>query len=100
MSIRRKKINDGTTISKKMKRAIDEIETARSRDEDEENKASNLAKIGGPRTESAFDVNTNEMRCECHRRQAHKKSHRESQLDSEKTHTEEKLEDKFVRKQG
>ena len=44
--------------AKKMKRTIDERETARYRDEDEENKASNLAKIGGPRTENSFDVNT------------------------------------------
>ena len=71
-------------------------ETARYQDEDEENKASNLAKIRGPRTEYAFDVNTNEIRCECQRRQAHRKSHRESQLHCEKSHTEEKLEDKFV----
>ena len=82
MSIRRKSINDGTTISMKMKRTIDERETARYREE-EENKASNLAQIGGPRTESAFDENTNETRCECQRRQAHRKSHRESQLHGE-----------------
>ena len=47
-----------------------ERETARyqDEDEDEENKASNLDKIGGPRTEYAFDVNTNEIRFECQRR--------------------------------
>ena len=38
--------------------------------------------------------------CECQRRQAHKKSHRESQHHGEKTHTEEKLEDKRGRGDG
>ena len=33
-----------------------------------------------PRTEYAFDVNTNETRCECRKRQAHRKSCRESKL--------------------
>ena len=51
MSIRRKSINDGTTISKKMKCGIDERDSEVPR-RDKENKA----KIGGPRTESAFDV--------------------------------------------
>ena len=35
---------------------LTQSQNARYRDEDEENKASNLTKIGGPRTESAFDV--------------------------------------------
>ena len=90
MSIRRKSINDGTTISKKMKRTIDERERqrgtetrtrrTRQRLEDQEQKVHSM--------------------CECQRRQAHRKSHREPQLHGEKTHTEEKLEDKFVCKQG
>ena len=53
-----------------------------------------------PRTEYAFDVNTNEIRCDCQRRQAHRKSRRESQLHGEKHPHREKLEDKFARRQG
>ena len=45
-----------------------ERETAGYQDEDKENKASNLAKIGAPRTEYAFNVNRNEIRFECQRR--------------------------------
>ena len=52
--------------------------TARYRDEDEEN----LAKIGDQ------EQKVHSM-CECQRRQAHRKSHRESQLHGGKTYTEE-----------
>ena len=58
-------------------------ETARYRDEDKENKA----KIGGPRTESAFDVRMPETT------NAQEVPQR---ITAEKTHTVEKLEVKFV----
>ena len=73
-----------------------------TKSEDEENKASNLAKIGGPRTENAFDVNTNEIRFECQRDDNHTGSPEEKHsftarnTDSEKIY----LEEKFLEKQG
>ena len=59
-----------------------------------------MAKIGGPRTEYAFDVHTNEIRFECQRREPHRKSQRKSQLHGEKHPRRENLEDKFVQRHG
>ena len=51
----------------------------------------NRALMRGKRRElTTFDVNTNEMRCECQMRNSTERN----------TQTEEKLEDKFERKQG
>ena len=78
MSIRRKSINDGTTISKKMKRTIDE-------------RHSEVPRRGRGEQGLEFDKDSEDQEqkvhsmCECQRRQAHRKSHRESQLHGEKT---------------
>ena len=54
-----------------------------------------------PRTEYAFDVNTNETRCECQKKQAHRKTRRESHsLTARNILTEKKLKDKSSRKQS
>ena len=53
MCIRRKSVNDGATISKKMNRTIDEGAETRKR---------RARRSSRPITESALDVNTNEIR--------------------------------------